>query len=106
MRLLIPDYAKEAAREALEIRRTLPKSKQFGLTKSEAQSMGINSGVERARQIIRNKYLEFDDVKDVARFYLRFRNCRTFNCEGSLGLWGGRRFGRLCVSHVRRFKQK
>lgn len=91
----IPSYAKEDAKEALELRKSLPKSEQFGLTKEEAMALGINSGVERAKQIIRSNKLSKEDAKRVAAFYSRFKNCRTPKCEGSIKLWGGRRFGRF-----------
>ena len=94
MNLRIPSYAKNKAREGLDERRSLPQSRRFGIDKSEANRLGIASGVERARQIIRNKTLPESDGKKVARFYSRFKNCDTTKCEGSLKLWGGRRFGK------------
>lgn len=104
MNLKIPTYAKREARKALEERRKLPESRKFGLDKKEAEKLGINSGVERAKQLIRSDSLPIEDVKAVARFYQRFRNCRTKNCEYSIKLWGGRRFGRLCVDFVKKAK--
>ena len=91
----IPKYAKEDARKALELRRTLSNSNKFGITKAEAKELGINSGVERAKQIINNDYLNEEDAKRVGAFYDRFKNCRTPKCEGAIKLWGGRRFGRI-----------
>lgn len=90
-RIKIPYYVKKAAVESLREREI----NKAGLTKSKAQKLGIFSGVERAKQIIRNKYLKEDDLKAIARFYLRFRNCKTKKCETAIKLWGGRRFGRL-----------
>lgn len=87
----IPFYAKVSARRGLEER----KENNAGLTKSQAKRLGINSGVERAKQILRNKYLKESEAKSVARFYLRFRNCKTNRCETALDLWGGRKFGSL-----------
>ena len=88
----IPGYAKRSAREGLRKRAILPPSRRFGLDKGEAETIGINSGVERARQIIRNDYLHSDDIMSMAAFYQRFRNCRTPKCEGAMLLWGGRKF--------------
>ena len=90
----IPGYAKADARKALEQRNKLNESKRYGLTKQEAKVLGINSGVERAKQIIRNEYLSKEDAKRVAAFYSRFKNCKTPKCEGAIDLWGGRRWGR------------
>lgn len=90
----IPIYAKKEAERWLKIRESLPKSKQFGLNKSKAKKLGINSGVERAKQLIREDYLSVNDAKRVGAFYDRFKNCSTFKCEGAIGIWGGRNFGK------------
>lgn len=101
MKFKIPGYAKEDARKALVERQRLPKSKQFGIDKTEANRLRINSGVERAKQIIRSKYLREEDAKRVAAFYNRFKNCNTSKCEGSIDLWGGRKFGRQISSKIK-----
>lgn len=93
-RLKVDALAKARARLALRKRKTLPDSRKFGLDKKQAKRLGINSGVERAKQISRSKYLPKEDAKAVARFYNRFKGCRTEKCEGSIDLWGGREFGR------------
>jgi len=90
----VPAYAKKDARKALSLRDSLPKSKKFGINKKEAKSLGIASGVERAHQLSKNKYIPIEDAKKVAKFYNRFKNCRTPKCEGAIDLWGGRKFGR------------
>lgn len=92
--ILIPGYAKKDARNALRMRQELSESKKYGLDKDEARKLGINSGVERAKQIVNNKHLPREDAERVAAFYNRFKNCRTQKCEGAIDLWGGRRFGR------------
>jgi hypothetical protein len=86
----IPGYAKEAAAEGLRARELFPKKP--GLTKEEAGKLGINSGVERAKQIIREEQLEEHDLRSMARFYARFRNYHTPRAEVALLLWGGREF--------------
>jgi len=91
MRIKIPKYAKIRASSALELRRKLPKSKKFGLDKKQAEKIKINSGVERAKKIIRNKYLSREDARSVAKF-IRFKNCKTKKCKRALDLWGGKRF--------------
>lgn len=101
VRLKVPKYAKRLARKALEERKKLPPSKRFGITKNEARRMGIASGVERARQIIRSKSLPEKDARRVAAFYQRFKGCTTPKCEGAIKLWGGRRFGRKAVALTR-----
>lgn len=98
MRIPIPIYAKRAAASALRRREELPKSEQFGITKSEANKLRINSGVERAKQIIRSDNIPEKDARRVAAFYDRFKNCRTPKCEGAIDLWGGRRWGRKLAS--------
>jgi hypothetical protein len=90
-KIKIPKYAKYAARKGLEER----SRNKAGLTKEQAERYKIQSGVERAKQIINSRTLEEKDLKSIARFYLRFRNCRTGRCETALKLWGGRRFGQL-----------
>lgn len=104
MRLKIPKYAKEEARRALELRRSLPASKKFGITNNEAKKLGIASGVERAKQIMQRKYLPQSDTKRVAAFYQRFKGCKTPKCEGAIGLWGGRKFGKIAVDHINKMK--
>lgn len=89
-RIKIPQYAKNRAREGLKER----KINKAGLTKDQAKKLGINSGVERAKQIIRSKTLSHEDAKRVAAFYDRFKNKRTKRSETALKLWGGRRFAR------------
>lgn len=105
-RLRIPAYAKKAARDALALRFKLPPDKRFGLDKAQARALGINSGVERAKQLVREKSLGFLDASRVAAFYLRFRNRTGFRAEGSIGLWGGRRFGREAVLFVRNSRSR
>jgi len=90
-RIKIPFYAKISASKGLKE----SKINNAGLTKKQADKLGIQSGRERAKQIIKNKYLYEKDLKSIARFYLRFRNCKTKKCETAIKLWGGRRFGRL-----------
>lgn len=90
MRIKIPQYAKDAAQKALVARNAF--SKPPGLTKEQASALGINSGVERAKQIIASEYLEEHDLKSMKRFYARFRNYRTPRAEVAIMLWGGREF--------------
>ena len=90
-RIRIPFYAKLDASQGLRER----KINKAGLTKEQAQKLGINSGVQRAKQILRNKFLDEKDAKSVARFYLRFRNLKTPRAETAIKLWGGRKFGLL-----------
>ena len=92
-RIKVPYYAKLVARQGLIER----ERNNAGLTKSQASKLGIVSGVERARQIIRNKYIKEKDLRSMARFYLRFRNQRTPRTETAIRLWGGRRFLSLLV---------
>jgi hypothetical protein len=91
MRIKIPQYAKNLARRALKERSRLKPSKRFGLDKIQANKLNINSGVERAKQIVRSKYIEGEDAKAVARF-IRFKNAKTNKEVGALNLWGGKRF--------------
>ena len=95
----IPLYAKEEAREALELRETLPVSEQFGLSEEEARVLGITSGISRAQQLIKSNRLSEEDKKAVCRFYTRFRNKKGERAEGAIKLWGGRKFGKkVCKS--------
>lgn len=105
-RFKIPSYAKQSATKGLNYNLLVSKSKQVGLTKQEANKLGINSGIERAKQIIKQDSLDLEDVKSVARFYLRFRNCKSKRCEMALNLWGGRRFGREAVRFIENAKRR
>ena len=93
MEIKIPNYAKEEAKKSLKLRDSLPKSKKFGIDKTEASRLKIASGVERAKQIMNNKRISVEDAKKVARFYSRFKNCKTDKCKGAVGLWGGEKWG-------------
>jgi len=101
MMLRIPQYAKRSAEKALRQRRRLSKSKRFGISFAEAREKGIRSGVRQAQKIIARDFLSIEEVKPYARFYQRFKNCTTPKCEGALNLWGGRKFGQLCVNFLR-----
>lgn len=92
-RVVVPLYAKQSAKKGLSLRRQSSKSNKAGLTKSEASKLGIASGVERAKQLIRSQTISEDDARKVARFYARFKNVRTAKGEQALLLWGGRRYG-------------
>lgn len=96
--LKVPKYAKTAAKRALKEREEF--SDPPGLTKREANRKGINSGVERAKQLVRSKSIPDDDARRVAAFYQRFKNMRTPRAEVAIDLWGGRRFGKRAVKHV------
>ena len=90
MRVKIPQYAKAAAAEGLRAREMFPKKP--GLDAQQAAKLGINSGVERAKQIVREEYLEDYDLQSMRRFYARFRNRHTPRAEVAILLWGGRKF--------------
>ena len=90
-RLKVTKAAKAAAKRALRIRAELSPSKRFGLDESEARRLGINSGVARAKQLIRSDSIPFEDAKSVARFR-RFKSCKTKKCQGAKDLWGGDEF--------------
>lgn len=94
MRIKVPKYAKQAAKKGLKKRKKLPKKKKFGLSEKEAKEKGIDSGVGRAKQLINNQYISKKDAKKIARFYQRWKNCRSQKCRGNFLLWGGRKFGR------------
>jgi hypothetical protein len=61
------------AREALERRKKLPRSKRGGLSRTEAAAQGITSGVEQARRIAAGKTM---DAAQVHRFFSRFSGMR------------------------------
>lgn len=92
MRVRIPSHARSAARMGLRERKRF--SRRPGLTRAQARKAGVQSGVVRARQIIRNKTLSKAQARSVGRFYDRFKNQRTPRAEVALKLWGGRRFAR------------
>lgn len=102
MRLLISAMAKREATRALLKRMAMVKSKRFGISEAEARKLGIKSGVERAKELMRKKYLTLQEAKKVAAFHQRFKNCRTPKCEGAIDLWGGRTFGKKVISFVKK----
>jgi len=91
IRMRVPEYAKKEAMKGLLERQ----KNKAGLTPKEAKKLGIFSGVARANQIIKSTFLEEDDLRSIARFYIRFRNCNTPKCKTALRLWGGKKFGSL-----------
>ncbi|RJQ22580.1 hypothetical protein C4580_00845 [Candidatus Woesearchaeota archaeon] len=105
-KLTIPAHAKKAAKLALQIREKLPARRKFGITKEQANKLGIASGVERAKQIIRSSSLPWDDAVRVARFYQRFKNREGPRAQGAIDLWGGRAFGKQAVAFVKKNKTR
>lgn len=101
-KIRVPNLAKEEAKNALRYNLSVSQSKKVGLSKAEASKIGINSGIERAKQLINNKFISNEDAKAVARFYQRFKNCKTKRCEMAISLWGGRKFGRDMVNRFYR----
>lgn len=97
MKIRIPQYAKDEARNSLALRKDLSKTNKFGINKRQATKLKIRSGVEQAKKLIANKFLSKTEAMAYYRFYSRFKNCRTKKCEGAIALWGGRRFGRMLV---------
>lgn len=104
-KLYIPKYAKTAARNALKKRKSLPKSKRFGLDRNQASKLGINSGVERAKQISSSRYVTLKDAKRIAAFYNRFKSGKSSKIDGAINLWGGRAFGRKAATFVKKARR-
>lgn len=85
-----PKAMVEAAKEGLR------RHKQFGggLTKEQAQAQGINSGVERAKQIIRGGPFSDDDLRSMRNFFNRHRGYKPYHSrpksrsKTSWLLWG------------------
>lgn len=86
MKIRVPLYAKQAAREGLK--------SDAGLTLSEAKKQGISSGRQTARTLIEKDNISVDKAKQIGRFYDRFKGCQTKRCDDAIDLWGGRKFGR------------
>ncbi len=82
-RYKVPLYAKKAAQTALNWNARQPKSKRVGTA----------SGLARARQLIRNDYIDRSTAVKIAAFYARFKGCNTERCNQALNLWGGRKYG-------------
>lgn len=90
-RVSVPLYAKVKAKQGLQER----KINKASLTLSEARVLRVQSGVERAKQLIGRKAISEETAKEIARFYLRFRNRRNSKSETALKLWGGRKWGQI-----------
>jgi len=101
-RIKIPLSTKKLVRRTLELRKLLPRSKQFGLDISKADKLAIRSGIKQGIKLIRKTYLTKAEAIPYVRFYNRFRNCKTFKCKGALNLWGGQIFLRRLKSFVMR----
>lgn len=104
-RLIIPEYAKSAARKGLRIRANLPPTKRFGLSNEQANKLKIYSGVRRANQLINSKSISLNDAKRIAAFYNRFKNRTTPRVEGAILLWGGRTFGKRAINYVKQYQK-
>lgn len=65
-----PKAAQSLAARALKRRESLPRSRRGGLTKAQGRSMGITSGVERAKSIARG---ELQPAQDIKAFFARFK---------------------------------
>jgi hypothetical protein len=100
MRLKVTKLAKERAKVALESRRRLPNSKKYGLDSKEAQRLGINSGVERAKQLIRSKYVSYEDAKRICAFKRHLVKNPSQRRQGAIGLWGGEKFIMKACKHT------
>lgn len=92
MKYKVLSIAKKRAKSALQLRKSLPKRQKFGLNKAQANKLGINSGVERAKQLIKNNAIDENSARRIVAFYERFKNLRTPKGIGSLNLWGGREY--------------
>jgi hypothetical protein len=79
------------AKKALKFNRENP-NLAVGLSKSEAKKLGITSGIDRAKQLINNKFITINDAKAIVRFYDRFKGTKTQRVEQAINLWGGRQF--------------
>lgn len=100
----IPKYAKVNAKNALELRNSLNNSQKFGLDKNTAKQLNINSGVERAKQLVNNKYLNIEDTKAVCRFSRWLNRERTQKVQGAIDLWGGDKFIKKACKYVKEEK--
>lgn len=103
VRLKIPSYAKSKAREGLNFNKKFP-SRAVGLTREESRVLGINSGIIRAKQLLKNQTISLKDARSIRNFYNRFKNVRTKRGEMALNLWGGRKFGKFLVEELKNFK--
>ena len=104
-RIRIPLLAKELAKQSLRANKSLPKYKRVGLTKQQAEKLGIQSGIERAKQLIRNKTVSIKDAKSIASFYNRFKGFRTKRANLAINLWGGRKFGKDLNTILKQIKR-
>ena len=100
VRIKVTKEAKQKAKEALKFNKKNPK-RAVGLTKEESIALGIDSGVQRAKQLIRNKSISIEDARKVRNFYNRFKGCRTRRCEQAINLWGGREYGKFVTRELK-----
>jgi len=86
-RMKIPQYAKVSAKKGLENR------KKSDMTGKESKELGIYLGLDKAKKLIRNKYIDETEMRSVARFYKNNKNNKSKKHEDLMLLWGGRKFG-------------
>lgn len=87
MKIPIPNYARVNARRGLQLRKK--QSNPSGLTKKESSTLGIVSGVNRAKQLRDNKTISIKDAKSIRNFLNRFKNSNTERAKVAKLLWGG-----------------
>lgn len=90
----IPSSAKNSAKKGLLQRKKFERGNKPGLTSAQASKLKIQSGVQRAYSLIKQTYITEEEAKEVARFYSRWKNCRTPKCQTNHNLWGGRKWGK------------
>lgn len=91
-------HVKVIVKKALNERAKLPESRKSVLKPKEAKKQGVYRKVEKAKQLIRNKYLEEKDVRYMLSFYNRNKSCHLVKCEIALNMFGGRSFLRFLNS--------
>lgn len=96
MGLIVTPEAKIAAKQGL--------LSDSGLSIKKAKELGIVSGRQTAKLLLKSKSINQQEASRVARFYSRFKNCKTTRCENAIKLWGGRAFGRKAVEYIKRLR--
>jgi len=78
------------AKNALEQRKKLPKSKKGGLDPTEARKEGVKSGVSTARKLAKGGNLGWDTISSMASFARFLNRKQTPKIKNAVNLWGGK----------------
>ena len=85
-----PKTVQRIAKNALELRKNLPKSDKGGLSPEEAREEGVKSGVSTARKLASGKPIGWSTISSMASFARFLSIKQTPKVRLAVALWGGK----------------